>query len=106
MSEPPASQQVGPPEHHLDGLNTARHLAVAAPPTFRPRQPPGMSNSALWIVSVPQDSSPEEQLDELEPVLTKGKLGEAAVLHFPDFKVRSPTLGWLDWAGTRGASWR
>ncbi|KAL8280239.1 hypothetical protein RQP46_007353 [Phenoliferia psychrophenolica] len=45
-----------------------------------------MSNAALWIVSVPLDSSPEEQLEELNPVLHKAKLGDAVVLPFPDFK--------------------
>ena len=46
--------------------------------------------SALWLVSVPLDSSPEEQLGELTPVLAKGKLGEAQVLNLPQFKVSPP----------------
>ncbi|KAK4693267.1 V-type H+-transporting ATPase subunit C, partial [Phenoliferia sp. Uapishka_3] len=43
-----------------------------------------MAENALWIVSVPLDSSPEEQLEELKPVL-EGK-GEAVTFDFPQFK--------------------
>lgn len=50
-----------------------------------------MSTAALWIVSVPRDASQEEQLEELTPVLAKGKLGEAASLEYPEFKVSRVT---------------
>lgn len=56
---------------------------------------------ALWIISTPSDSNPEEQLSELSNILGSdsvngaasnllgggSKLGSPALIEFPDFKV-------------------
>lgn len=69
------------------------------------------SQNSLWIVTAPVDSSPDEQLEDLEVVIGNakagvnassllgrgGKLGEAVPFEFPEFKVR-----FMDRMGTSG----
>lgn len=50
------------------------------------------SSHSLWLVTAPADSSPEEQLGDLEEVLGHGKLGNAVGVVFPEFKVRQVGL--------------
>lgn len=42
---------------------------------------------SLWLVAARADSAPEEQLQDLQQVLGNGKLGTAALIEFPEFKV-------------------
>lgn len=69
--------------------------------TSPPRQVKMPSQNSLWIVTAPVDSSPDEQLEDLEAVLGNakagvnassllgrgGKLGDAVPFEFPEFKV-------------------
>ncbi|KAK4050281.1 Vacuolar ATP synthase subunit C [Microbotryomycetes sp. JL201] len=41
---------------------------------------------ALWLVTAKADSSPEEQLEDLQQALGHGKLGHAVNVRFPDFR--------------------
>ncbi|KAM0749450.1 ATPase, V1 complex, subunit C [Meredithblackwellia eburnea MCA 4105] len=42
--------------------------------------------TTYWITSFPLESSPEDQLSDLQPVLAKNKLGTAYKFEFPQFK--------------------
>ncbi|GAA5933655.1 H(+)-transporting V1 sector ATPase subunit C [Sporobolomyces koalae] len=45
-----------------------------------------MKDSSLWLVASPADSDPVERLEDLRQALGNGKLGQASLVHFPEFK--------------------